>query len=221
VLFGTGAVLLYLLPTLAVPLVALRTSWWLARERFIRGPWLYLLALHLVVALVATVPFGHVAYGTLGLLALAGAAFAAAQAWRRTLPDEAAVNRAGQPDRYLLHLSYLLLFGSLATHLWLLLLIQSFDRSVLTVLLMLEVVAVFSTSLLLRRQDLRYVALAGMLGCLVRLVFFDLSRSGTITRAIVFIFMGLLLLGMNALYARFKARFAPEEEEAPTEPEAE
>jgi hypothetical protein len=47
-----------------------------------------------------------------------------------------------------------------------------------------------------------------MLGCLVRLVFFDLSRSGTITRAIVFIFMGLLLLGMNALYARFKARFA-------------
>ena len=91
-----------------------------------------------------------------------------------------------------------------------LLLIQSFDRSVLTVLLMLEVVAVFGTSLLLRRQDLRYLALAGMLGCLLRLVFFDLSQSGTVTRAIVFIFMGLLLLGMNALYARFKARFAPE-----------
>jgi hypothetical protein len=85
--------------------------------------------------------------------------------------------------------------------------IQSFDRSVLTVLLMLEVVAIFSASLLLRRQDLRYVALAGMLASLVRLVFFDLSRSGTVTRAIVFIFMGLLLLGMNALYARFKTRF--------------
>ncbi|RZK18394.1 MAG: DUF2339 domain-containing protein, partial [Hymenobacter sp.] len=94
-------------------------------------------------------------------------------------------------------------FGALS-----LLFIQSFDRSVLTVLLMLEVVAVFSTSLLLRRQDLRYVALAGMLGCLVRLVGFDLSQSGTVTRAIVFIFMGLLLLGMNALYARFKSRFA-------------
>jgi hypothetical protein len=92
-----------------------------------------------------------------------------------------------------------------------LLLIQSFDRSVLTVLLMLEVVAVFGTSLLLRRQDLRYLSLAGMLACLVRLVFFDLSRSGTITRAVVFILMGLLLLGMNALYARFKARFAPNE----------
>ena len=92
-----------------------------------------------------------------------------------------------------------------------LLLIQSFDRSVLTVLLMLEVVAIFSTSLLLRRQDLRYLSLAGMLACLVRLVFFDLSRSGTITRAVVFIFMGLLLLGMNALYARFKVRFASDE----------
>ena len=43
-------------------------------------------------------------------------------------------------------------------------------------------------------QDLRYLSLAGMLACLVRLVFFDLSRSGTVTRAVVFIFMGLLLL---------------------------
>ncbi len=97
-----------------------------------------------------------------------------------------------------------------------LLLVQSFDRSVLTVLLMLEVVAAFVSSLLLRRQDLRYAALAGIAICLVRLVFFDLSQSGTITRAIVFILMGLLLLGMNALYARFKDRFAP----LPIEPEA-
>jgi uncharacterized membrane protein len=72
---------------------------------------------------------------------------------------------------------------------------------------------VFSTSLLLRRQDLRYLSLAGLLACLVRLVFFDLSRSGTIARAVVFILMGLLLLGMNALYARFKARFASTEPE--------
>jgi uncharacterized membrane protein len=89
-----------------------------------------------------------------------------------------------------------------------LLFIESFDRSVLTVLLMLEVVAIFSTSLLLRRQDMRYVALAGMAGTLVRLAVVDLSRSGTVTRAIVFIFVGLLLLGLHALYARFKTRFA-------------
>ncbi|WP_188816354.1 DUF2339 domain-containing protein, partial [Hymenobacter cavernae] len=117
-------------------------------------------------------------------------------------------DRLARPPRRVLE-SWLLYPAFLALSL---LLVQSFDRSVLTVLLMLEVVAVFSTSLLLRRQDLRYLALAGMLGSLLRLVFFDLSRSGTITRAFVFIFMGLLLLGMNALYARFKARFTPADE---------
>ncbi|HEX8658917.1 MAG TPA: hypothetical protein VF690_15335 [Hymenobacter sp.] len=90
------------------------------------------------------------------------------------------------------------------------LLVQSFDRSILTVLLMLEVVGVFVSSLLLRRQDLRYAALAGILVCLVRLVFFDLRQSSTIARAVVFILMGLLLLGMNALYARFRERFSPQ-----------
>jgi hypothetical protein len=405
--FGTGYVLLYLLPTLAVPLAGLWASWWAVGSRYLRWPWLYLLALHLVVVLVAAVPTGHIAYLALGLLTLAAAAFAAAQIWRRTLPDEAAVRRAGTPDRFLLHVAYWLLGCSVATHLWLitlnetffgqpaeyftaaalfaalaaftlspppttapvynswrllhpwlpeatllfgtatlwhnirtpwlplvwglaalalsysagqipirlrrlsvygrlyywlaagttcvasvlyiapsqllsaewweiaaavallfgyvsmalqagpapyaglspawdalarpprrvleawllypaflalaLLLIQSFDRSLLTLLLMVEVVAVFSTSLLLRRQDLRYVSLAGMLACLVRLVFFDLRQSGTVTRAMVFIFMGLLLLGMNALYARFKSRFAPdaapdeEPDEAPGE----
>ncbi|AHJ96288.1 hypothetical protein [Hymenobacter swuensis] len=96
-------------------------------------------------------------------------------------------------------------FGALT-----LLLVQSFDHSVLTVLLMLEVVAAFVCSLLLRRPDLRYVALAGMALSLARLLFFDLRQTGTITRAVVFILMGLLLLGMNALYARFKSRFEPQ-----------
>jgi hypothetical protein len=394
--YSTGYVLLYLLPTLAVPVAGLLTSWWPTGERYVRWPWLYLLGAHLVVALVAAVPAGHVTYLMLGLLALGGASFGAALAWRRALPDAAAVVRAGLPDRYLLHLGYagvlsslllqgwlmahhesllglradyltaglffvvvaavalarppatepvyaswkrlhpwlpevallfgsatlahdvrtpglplvwvlvalllggaaprlalrfrrlglygrlyywlaagtasvsclltftpsqllsadwwaltaavVLLFGYVALALrqgnalfarlspawsilalparhqletWLLypafmalavLLIQSFDRSVLTVLLMLQVVAVFSGSLALRRQDLRYVALAGMLGCMGRLLFFDLRQSGTVTRAVVFIFMGLLLLGMNALYARFKSRFEPTEE---------
>jgi hypothetical protein len=392
--YSTGYVLLYLLPTLAVPVAGLLTSWWAAGQRYVRWPWLYLLGAHLGVALLVAVPAGHVAYLMLGLLALGGAAFGAALAWRRALPDAAAVVRAGLPDRYLLHLGYggllgslllqgwlvahhevlfglradyvtaglfvvlvstlalarppatepvyaswqqlhpwlpevallfgsvtllhevrtpwlplvwvavalllggaaprlalrfrrlglygrlyywlaavtasacclryitpaqllsadwwaltaavLLLFGYVTLALrqsqalfaqlspawgilalparhrlesWLLypafvalavLLIQSFDRSVLTVLLMLQVVAVFGGSLALRRQDLRYVALAGLLGCMARLLFFDLRQSGTVTRAIVFIIMGLLLLGMNALYARFKSRFEPE-----------
>jgi uncharacterized membrane protein len=50
---------------------------------------------------------------------------------------------------------------------------------------------------------------------MARLLFFDLRQSGTITRAVVFILMGLLLLGMNALYARFKNRFEPAIAEQP------
>ncbi|MBC6611445.1 DUF2339 domain-containing protein [Hymenobacter sp. BT507] len=88
-----------------------------------------------------------------------------------------------------------------------LVLVQSFDRSVLTVLMMVEVLAAFVASLLLRRQDLRYVSLVGTVLCCGRLLLFDLSQHGTITRAVVFILMGVLLLGMNALYARFKSRF--------------
>ncbi|RIY06130.1 DUF2339 domain-containing protein [Hymenobacter rubripertinctus] len=99
------------------------------------------------------------------------------------------------------------------------LLMQSFDRSVLTVLLMGEVVAAFVASLLLRRQDLRYAALLGMALAVVRLFFVDLRQTGTITRAVVFILMGLLLLGMNALYARFKDRFAPPNRPADDHPE--
>lgn len=101
------------------------------------------------------------------------------------------------------------------------LLVRSFDRSILTVLLMLEVVGLFVSSLALRRPDLRYAALLGVAVCLVRLVFFDLSQRGTITRAVVFILMGLLLLGMNALYARFKDRFAPDSAESEPDPEQE
>jgi hypothetical protein len=96
-----------------------------------------------------------------------------------------------------------------------LLLIQSFDKSLLTGLLMVEVFAVFSASLLLRRADFRYTALAGMAACLVRLVFFDLRQSHTLARAAVFIFMGLLLLGMNALYARFRNRATPADAPGP------
>ncbi|UOQ79205.1 DUF2339 domain-containing protein [Hymenobacter sp. 5516J-16] len=155
---------------------------------------------------------------TIGLFAYSAVAlqhFPSNQAatWPRLLAPLAALGRL--PARVLIPV---LLYPSFT--LLTLLLLQSFDRSVLTVLLMLEVVAAFISSLLLRRQDLRYAALAGTALCFGRLLLVDLKQHGTITRAIVFILMGVLLLGMNALYARFKSRFAPlppdEEEPEPT-----
>lgn len=395
-----GRRLLYLLPTLLVPAAGLLASWWAARQRHVRWPWLYLLGLHLTVSLWLALHLQTDAVPLLLWVLLALLAFGAARQLTRRWPETTDQIRAGEPARHLLHLGYALLAAALIYHLgsvlpgretllgwparrftaaallaalgtlalqpappaspyrswrylhpwlpeltllltlftlrwetrllwhaplwvglalaltlltprlprrlhrlalyalplywlatatasyvalrdlrpgqwlgapWLatagavallfgaaalllrrvpttagltwppgleslgrlgrlrfrvlvplllypafgaltLLLVRSFDRSVLTVLLMLDVVAVFVASLLLRRRDLRYVALAGIGVCMIRLVFFDLSRRGTITQAVVFIFMGLLLLGMNALYARFKSRFeAPDE----------
>lgn len=398
-----GPRLLYLLPTVLLPLAGLATSWWAARARHVRWPWLYLLGLHLGATAWLAFHFRSDAAPVLLWALLAAATFGAALLVLRPNQTPEAQQRAGQPARYLLHLSYVLLGAALLYHFgpvlgsretmlgwparrftaaallavlsalaltppptgatqrswrwlhpwlpeltlllagftlhwetrviwhaplelllalllvattprlplrlrrlglyalplyglatataayvtlrylhpgawlglpWLttagavvllfaftallqlrrflsaevpwppglqgltalgrmrlrrlvpvllylafgeltLLLIWSFDRSVLTVLLMLDVVGVFVSSLLLRRRDLRYVALAGIGLCLIRLVFFDLSQRGTITQAVVFIFVGLLLLGMNALYARFKGRFTGSEDPSP------
>lgn len=132
--------------------------------------------------------------------------------WPRLLAPLAALGRL--PVSVLIPLLLYPAFGVLT-----LLLLQSFDNSILTVLLMLEVLAAFISSLLLRRQDLRYLSLAGTALCFGRLLLYDLSQHGTITRAIVFILMGVLLLGMNALYARFKGRFSLPDAEPPAEPD--
>jgi uncharacterized membrane protein len=46
--------------------------------------------------------------------------------------------------------------------------------------------------------------------CIVRLVFFDLKESTTITKALVFVGVGLLMLGMNILYRKYKDRLFDE-----------
>ncbi|GAB2790368.1 hypothetical protein HNQ93_003329 [Hymenobacter luteus] len=154
---------------------------------------------------------------TLALFAYAAVALqhfpsAAAATWPRLLAPMAALGRL--PTQALIPLLLYPAFGVLT-----LLLLQTFDRSILTVLLMLEVVAAFVSSLLLRRQDLRYASLAGTVLCFGRLLLIDLRQHGTITRAIVFILMGVLLLGMNALYARFKSRFAAPASTGPPDPD--
>lgn len=83
----------------------------------------------------------------------------------------------------------------------------SFDRSFLTLLWVFEAFAIFALSLILRESHFRYLSMAWLAGCLLRLVFYDLSRSPTLTRAIVFIGVGILMLVMNSLYNRYKERF--------------
>jgi hypothetical protein len=83
----------------------------------------------------------------------------------------------------------------------------TFDKSVLTLLWVIECLAIFMISLVLKKQHFRYVALGALALCIVRLIFFDLAQSSTLTRAIVFLSVGIIMLVMNSLYNKFKNRF--------------
>ena len=82
-----------------------------------------------------------------------------------------------------------------------------FDRSLLTLLWASEAFVVFGLSAWLRENQFRYVALAGLAACLVRLVFIDMAEANLALRGLVFIGVGSLMLGMNAIYNRYRARF--------------
>jgi Predicted membrane protein (DUF2339) len=87
----------------------------------------------------------------------------------------------------------------------------NFTSSLLTVLWTAECFSIFVISIMLREQHFRYVALTGVGLCIVRLVFFDLKESTTITKALVFVGVGLLMLGMNILYSKYKDRLFDEQ----------
>jgi len=82
-----------------------------------------------------------------------------------------------------------------------------FDRSLLTLLWAGEAFVIFVLSAWLRESQFRYLALAGLAACLARLVLIDMAESNLAVRGVVFIGVGLLMLGMNAIYNRFHGRF--------------
>lgn len=89
---------------------------------------------------------------------------------------------------------------------WALSLAFTFDSTLLTLLWSLEAFAVFSLALILKEPMFRILSLTSLAVCLVRLVFFDLVQADTLSRALVFLGVGLLLILMNILYIRFKSR---------------
>lgn len=82
-----------------------------------------------------------------------------------------------------------------------------FDKAILTLLWVVECLAIFVLSLVLRANQFRYMALAGLAICVVRLLFFDMSQASILTKALVFVGVGIIMLGINALYSKYKDRF--------------
>ncbi|PKK88124.1 MAG: hypothetical protein CVV64_20170 [Candidatus Wallbacteria bacterium HGW-Wallbacteria-1] len=83
----------------------------------------------------------------------------------------------------------------------------TFDHSTLTLLWVAECFGIFSLSILLREAHFRHVALAGLALCIARLLLYDLAKAPTLTRAAVFAGVGALMIGMHALYNKYRDRF--------------
>lgn len=76
-----------------------------------------------------------------------------------------------------------------------------FNRNIITLMFVLESLMVFLLSLRFRENSFRFLSMAGIGGSLLRLIFFDLTNSGTVLRALVFIGMGVVMVVMNVIYS--------------------
>jgi hypothetical protein len=83
----------------------------------------------------------------------------------------------------------------------------SFDKGILTFFWILEALGLLILGIVLKEKYFRYVSLSLVGICLIRLMFFDLSNSNFLIRAIVLVGVGIVLLVMNSLFKKYKDRF--------------
>jgi len=83
-----------------------------------------------------------------------------------------------------------------------------FDTTLLTLLWAGLAFVVFAVSLIIREGHFRYMALSGFGACLIRLLVIDMSQANLGLRGAVFVGVGLLMLGMNSLYTKYKGRLS-------------
>lgn len=82
----------------------------------------------------------------------------------------------------------------------------TFNKNVITLLFVFESLMIFILSMLLKEDNFKLISMLGILGSMIRLLFFDLRNSNTITRPLVFIGVGLVLVLMNIIYMKFKEK---------------
>jgi hypothetical protein len=81
-----------------------------------------------------------------------------------------------------------------------------FNAAVLTLLWVVEIFLVFALGVFLRQRHFVHVANAALILCIGRMVFYDLAKSEVSVRAVVFVSVGLLMLGINAMYRKYRDR---------------
>ncbi len=79
----------------------------------------------------------------------------------------------------------------------------TFNQNIITLFFVLLSLIIFILSMILKEENFKVISLIGLGGCLLRMIFVDLSNSDTITRALVFIGVGLVMVVMNIIYMKF------------------
>ncbi|MBN2508886.1 MAG: hypothetical protein JXB03_01370 [Spirochaetales bacterium] len=159
--------------------------------------------------------FGYSEYGTgepwiPGLMAMAVLFFQVYLLHRRSRPEILGADEGrsvtSRLSRFLLSRKNLLLLYPVFISL-IFFFAWSFRPVFLTVFLCAEVFVIFVLGILLKENHFRYVSMAGLLACLVRLVAVDLVHLHTLEKALVCMAVAVVMLGMNLLYNRFSSRF--------------
>ena len=65
----------------------------------------------------------------------------------------------------------------------------------------------FTLGVVLRDSQFRLASLLALGACLLRLVSIDMAQADPVLRGLVFVGVGLLMVGMNAISTRFRDRF--------------
>jgi uncharacterized membrane protein len=82
----------------------------------------------------------------------------------------------------------------------------NFENAILTLLWVGLACLYIAVGLLVKSQRSIQIAMAALVFCSVRLILFDLIQSDMATRALVFIGVGSLMLGVSILYKKFEHR---------------
>lgn len=82
----------------------------------------------------------------------------------------------------------------------------AFEKSQLTLLWMVEALVLFALAIFLREPYFRYISLAIVAVCMIRLPLFDLTNASLLGRALSFIGVGVMLMAMDLIYRRFGRR---------------
>jgi hypothetical protein len=83
----------------------------------------------------------------------------------------------------------------------------SFDKTVLSLLWVIECFVLFLISILMREPQFRVVSMVGIGLIFLRIVFYDLTGQDFFIKAVVFISVGIILIAMNTIYNKYKYRY--------------